>query len=68
MRKSITIREVVGNCFYVNPAGEVIVKVDTGLGPVLDSRNMEEFLNDRYYDSDNVDSFLQFFDINDWKK
>ncbi len=44
--------------FLVDQMGRIKVLVDTGLGPVLDGREVEEFLEDKYHESDFIDYFF----------
>lgn len=67
MKRNVSTKEIVGNYFSVDPLGEIIITVKSGVSPMPDARSIEEFLDDKYYETDNINDFLEFFGLSDFR-
>ncbi len=59
MRKSDTTKRENNISFSLNKEGTIIVLINTGLGPVQDGREIEEYFEDKYLGSNCIDYFLE---------
>ncbi|MEM9339097.1 MAG: hypothetical protein AAGA66_10240 [Bacteroidota bacterium] len=50
--------KTAADTFSVGRNGNLIIQIDTGLGPIKDNRSIEEYLNDRYEKASYLEDFL----------
>ncbi len=58
MKKLNTTKIETRKSILINKNGRLVVVVNTGLGPVQDYREIEEYLEDQYWSSNTLDEFL----------